>query len=29
MYYVRQQAEACVDYSVHHVLVDTGEREIV
>jgi hypothetical protein len=29
MFYERRRAEACVDYSAHHALVNAGEREIV
>ncbi len=28
-FYERRRAEACVDLSVHHALVNAGEREIV
>ncbi len=28
-FYERRRAESCVDLSVHHALVNTGEREIV
>jgi len=29
MYYERRRAEACVDESIHHALVNAGGREIV
>ena len=29
MYFERRRAEACVDESAHHALVNAGEREIV
>jgi hypothetical protein len=29
MCYERRRAEACVDKSAHHALVNAGEREIV
>jgi hypothetical protein len=29
MCYERRRAEACVDWSAHHALVNAGEREIV
>jgi hypothetical protein len=29
MYYERRRAEACVDESAHHALVNAGGREIV
>ena len=29
MFYERRRAEACVDWSAHHALMNAGERDIV